>query len=208
MPGYNHPADCPCGWCVKESSTGWAKPAPSVPFFPRQFSTYESFVDPNARCPVCGESVFFYQSPYGGRVFFDDLGPPWPRHPCTSSEPLAKQSRPQSRLSHRAVPQWQGSGWEPLKIVRTYKEDDWWVVRADVLGPKERPIRLLFFLRPPLENKMVALFKGWDDQGFGEVSYLDENGESQGLWAYSYAEFALEKPEVAIGLRTRAKPPA
>ncbi len=47
------------------------------------FVSYPSYVNPNARCPVCSASVYFYQSPYGGRVFFDELGPPWPKHPCT-----------------------------------------------------------------------------------------------------------------------------
>jgi hypothetical protein len=49
------------------------------------FITYPSYVNPNARCPVCGANVYFYQSPYGGRVFFDELGPPWPKHPCTDN---------------------------------------------------------------------------------------------------------------------------
>lgn len=49
------------------------------------FITYPSYVNPNARCPVCGASVYFYQSPDGGRVFFDELGPPWPKHPCTDN---------------------------------------------------------------------------------------------------------------------------
>ncbi len=49
------------------------------------FITYPSYVNPNATCPVCGASVYFYQSPYGGRVFFDELGPPWPKHPCTDN---------------------------------------------------------------------------------------------------------------------------
>jgi hypothetical protein len=49
------------------------------------FITYPSYVNPNARCPVCDASVYFYQSPYGGRVFFDELGPPWPKHPCTDN---------------------------------------------------------------------------------------------------------------------------
>lgn len=31
-------------------------------------------------CPSCGGSVFFYQNEFGSRVFFDDLGPPWPKH--------------------------------------------------------------------------------------------------------------------------------
>jgi hypothetical protein len=47
---------------------------------------YPSYVNPNAHCPVCGAEVYFYQSPYGGRVLFDELGPPWPKHPCTSSD--------------------------------------------------------------------------------------------------------------------------
>ncbi|TPL45350.1 hypothetical protein [Mesorhizobium sp. B2-4-6] len=29
--------------------------------------------------------MFYYQSPYGGRVFFDHLGWPWPKHPCTDN---------------------------------------------------------------------------------------------------------------------------
>jgi len=52
------------------------------------------FVNPNATCPVCGEQVFYYQNENGSRVLFDELGPPWPKHPCTDtrliSAPLAE----------------------------------------------------------------------------------------------------------------------
>lgn len=48
-----------------------------------QFDEPRSYLNPNAKCPVCGASVFFYQSEDGGRVFFDDVGWPWPKHPCT-----------------------------------------------------------------------------------------------------------------------------
>ena len=41
--------------------------------------------NPNALCPVCGASVFYYQNRSGSRVFFDDLGWPWPKHPCTDN---------------------------------------------------------------------------------------------------------------------------
>ncbi len=51
----------------------------------KTFQTAVSYVNPNAHCPVCGDRVFYYQSPYGGRVFFDDLGWPWPKHPCTDN---------------------------------------------------------------------------------------------------------------------------
>ncbi|MFD1211494.1 SRPBCC domain-containing protein [Arthrobacter sp. GCM10027362] len=37
----------------------------------------------NARCPVCGQAVYFYANELGSKVYFDDLGPPWPKHPCT-----------------------------------------------------------------------------------------------------------------------------
>jgi len=40
------------------------------------------FVKPNARCPVCGSPVFYYENVNGGKVYFDELGPPWPKHPC------------------------------------------------------------------------------------------------------------------------------
>jgi len=43
---------------------------------------FDSWVDPNARCPRCGAEVFFYSNEFGSRVYFDDLGPPWPKHPC------------------------------------------------------------------------------------------------------------------------------
>jgi hypothetical protein len=44
------------------------------------------FVNPNADCPVCGQPVFFYQNHSGSRVYFDELGPPWPKHPCTDQD--------------------------------------------------------------------------------------------------------------------------
>jgi len=46
-----------------------------------------SLTIPNAACPVCGARVYFYQNEFGSRVFFDDLGPPWPKHPCTDNAP-------------------------------------------------------------------------------------------------------------------------
>ena len=41
------------------------------------------YLIPNATCPVCGAEVFFFQNEHGSRVFFDELGTPWPKHPCT-----------------------------------------------------------------------------------------------------------------------------
>lgn len=88
-----------------------------------------SFVDPNASCPVCGEQVFFYRSPFNGRVFFDELGPPWPKHPCTDNAgqwspgaPL-KTSASDTETSKRKA-EWQRSGWKPFRCRKTEYDKD------------------------------------------------------------------------------------
>ena len=57
------------------------------------------YVNPNAKCPVCREAVYFYANKHGSRVFFDDLGPPWPKHHCTDNprEPVAPRGAPTRR---------------------------------------------------------------------------------------------------------------
>ena len=66
--------------------------------------TYQSFVNPNAHCPQCHAPVFFYQSPYGGRVYFDELGPPWPKHQCINNEKFLVQG----------AYHWQTNDWKPF----------------------------------------------------------------------------------------------
>src|SRR5580698_9339053 len=82
------------GWIERETQSGQR--------FVFGWVEYPSYVNPNARCPVCGADVYFYQSPYGGRVFFDELGPPWPKHPCTSSN----DSPGWRRLRETGVERW------------------------------------------------------------------------------------------------------
>lgn len=60
-------------------SSGGKSSAPTA----KPFQKVGSYINPNARCLVCGDQVFYYQSPYGGRVFFNDVGWPWDKHPCT-----------------------------------------------------------------------------------------------------------------------------
>lgn len=89
---WNHRPNCTCGW------GGWGAtysrgvtvaptrllPASKIinPIYAQGLASY---TNPNAHCPVCGAQVFFYQSQDGGRVFFDHLGKPWPKHPCTDN---------------------------------------------------------------------------------------------------------------------------
>lgn len=69
-----------------------------------------AYVIPNARCPVCGQQVFFYGNQHGSRVYFDELGDPWPKHPCMDQsdhdgdvdydelEPVARAGRDVGRV--------------------------------------------------------------------------------------------------------------
>ena len=34
------------------------------------------------RCPTCSERVFYFHCNCGSKVFFDELGDPWPKHQC------------------------------------------------------------------------------------------------------------------------------
>ncbi|MBL7766836.1 MAG: hypothetical protein JNJ58_12120 [Chitinophagaceae bacterium] len=37
---------------------------------------------PNAKCPNCKRPVFYYQNELGSKVYFENLGKPWPIHYC------------------------------------------------------------------------------------------------------------------------------
>ncbi|RLJ36253.1 hypothetical protein BCF46_3835 [Litoreibacter meonggei] len=120
LTGHNHYPGCNCGWCLGGGNqNGGGVPAAPVtkPLRP-VYSEYEKhqatqtlkgygatsysrcFVNPNASCPVCGQPVYFYANQHGSRVFFDELGKPWAKHPCTDNGGAASGSarlRPSSR---------------------------------------------------------------------------------------------------------------
>lgn len=118
---WNHPPECSCGWGgeghLGRGTASRLENNQGQKYY--AFTGYSSYTNPNARCPVCGVYVFFYQSPEGGRVFFDELGPPWPKHPCTSNNPLGKTTSKQIYHSFSGlVPsyKWEADGWLPFDI--------------------------------------------------------------------------------------------
>jgi len=132
---WNHPPNCTCGWGGEGHlgiRTGGSAHS-ALAGFARLGASLGSFTNPNAHCPVCGADVFFYASPDGGRVFFDELGPPWPKHPCTDngSTPIRSVPRPpmmRARTGRRAY-SWQEEGWEPFlpDDVRSYTPELFYV---------------------------------------------------------------------------------
>ncbi len=128
---WNHPINCRCGWGgeghLGQSSGGYGAHEASLPSFAswaraHYQSESRGYTNPSARCPVCQAAVFFYQSPDGGRVFFDELGPPWPKHPCTdtrsagSSPPSFAQRNPLSSVAFAGTTRyrWQDDEWAPF----------------------------------------------------------------------------------------------
>jgi hypothetical protein len=68
---------------------------------------------------ICGAPVYFYRSPYDGRVFFDALGWPWPKHRCTDSSRYATRNG-HSRGVPSVEPAWRIEGWHPLLSAKIY----------------------------------------------------------------------------------------
>jgi hypothetical protein len=175
MPGNNHPFDCPCGWCWKISSSDsddWPR-WDNGPRWPRLRCTLESYTIPNARCPVCGEPVFFYQSPYNGRVFFDALGPPWPKHSCTDN-PRIRVERFVVPLNHKPKPfEWQVEGWEPVIIEQIEKVGDWARLKLKLISLQRGSfiVRAMSW-RDELAPGLPAHIKPLDVFGIGRISIL------------------------------------
>lgn len=173
MPGYNHYPWCACGWCVKDRGPV------SIPAEPwaRRAMTCDSYVDPNARCPVCGADVFFYRSPYGGRVFFDVLGPPWPKHPCTDNG-VPPPARLRSGHGPTRPPAWAMEGWSAVaSLSLTERTDRWREVTATRVG-RARPLRALLEAGAEPPTGSPVFVKGAGEDGTGRATWLDQRGTS------------------------------
>jgi hypothetical protein len=147
MDGRPTPIHLNGGWCEGTKTVvrkGSAKP----------FASVESYTDPNAVCPVCGASVFFYQNVHGSRVFFDNLGWPWPKHPCTDNP--ATQSghiNPPKRVKGR---QTGNVGSLAIYLLDQLSED------AGALSLKFRDIRNPLFVRTLRIPLSELRSQGWD----------------------------------------------
>lgn len=89
---HNHRQPCNCGFGEGRNSSFSSRKSYYIErtnFADKVLKSFPinefSITVPNAICPVCGEKVFFYQNNYGSRVFFDVLGKPWTKHPCTDN---------------------------------------------------------------------------------------------------------------------------
>lgn len=54
------------------------------------------------RCKICDEEIFYWECTCGSKVFFDELGEPWPIHKCIGSQQVRnprKLKRPKHHLA-------------------------------------------------------------------------------------------------------------
>lgn len=112
---WNHAPDCSCGWGGTFYGQGYRDGAGDSWHWQRS----DSYTVPNARCPKCSVNVYFYRSPFGGTVYFDDLGPPWPKHPCMDLGRSPSTVRPQrfpavTAGSRPAAASKREPGWRPM----------------------------------------------------------------------------------------------
>ena len=121
---WNHPSNCRCGWGgdghLGQGGFRGHSSLTAAPYGHSGFRSLHSFTNPNARCPVCAQPVYFYQSPHGGRVFFDELGGDWPKHPCTDKSSASK-GRPTARSTTHNLPTAESlarTGWSPMPVTR------------------------------------------------------------------------------------------
>ena len=166
---HNHSPGCNCGWGGQGNvdnlihnwigqNTNTYKPHSYTPsphpkkYLEPHWALYSSYVQPNAHCPVCGASVYFYQSPYGGRVFFDELGPPWPKHPCTDiqSSNISKPknfrdsyttTKEEKSLIHDTPNKtyiWQSDGWIPFSVERTRTQGSKLLIEGHLLTKQQK----------------------------------------------------------------------
>lgn len=108
---WNHPPGCLCNFAG--GNRGYIPP-PNSGF---RWVSGENYAYPNAKCPRCGQLVFFIRPDLGGAVYFDEIGPPWPRHPCMDTDP-----RP------RSVPLTRGD-WTLINPDAIYKEGYFFFIR-------------------------------------------------------------------------------
>lgn len=99
---------------LSPTTTRVPKRAVEVSRTPHRPSRPRGLPNPNSTCPVCGAAVYFYSNTAGSKVYFDELGPPWPKHPCMDSRQFERYNawlslpRPGAEASAYSAPGWAG----------------------------------------------------------------------------------------------------
>lgn len=152
----NHYPGCDCGFGGSTRHGEGISPSPRLP----ASSVHRgSITIPGAECPVCGAPVFYYANSAGSRVFFDELGPPWPKHGCTDNGNPIYAPVSRELMAPRVEQEW-----ACMRVIQSTRQDNE-VVRL-VLGGSDKN-RTLYF------KHSIRPFAGMDESiGVREVVFL------------------------------------
>jgi len=138
---------------------------------------------------VCKASVYYYENEHGSRVFFDNIGPPWPKHPCTDTGlqvvhqgcfPTARASSDISELLRWWEVKNAGPNFE------TRESADSWAL-ATILDRFKRGTRVFLVLRPLQSPRSKEVYASCTSlpkcccKGFcvsvrkGQINFFDTN---------------------------------
>lgn len=105
-----------------------------------------AFTIPNVTCQRCGAKVFYYEHPNGARVLFDQLGPPWPKHPCYEVTQKGKVRKPAVTKPCTDWASWRQGLWSPVIVQANVLSEDGKNVKVMAIGESHR----VFFELPLL----------------------------------------------------------
>ncbi|SUA51218.1 Uncharacterized conserved protein [Oligella ureolytica] len=216
---WNHPPNCSCGWggvwysSNNDGSDSWLFNKQSRERrLGTQTGTLKSiavgYTNPNAVCPVCFEQVYYYESPYGGKVYFDELGPPWPKHPCTSNEGSSSFTGVSSSIP-REKP-WHLNDWLPLvdvKLSSYYSKNS---CLYSIEGLSEKTKIQLYFRATDLPYADIVRYQKTLQRGVFNLSMLYYDPPTL-AWhvvnvnAYTSDTKAIEEGQTAIFLKVHGK---
>lgn len=166
---WNHPINCTCGWGGQGHAGRrvYDEAARLAPYLG------SCFREPNALCPVCDEPIYYVEPRSGGRVFFDELGPPWPKHPCTD---IASHdfSRPAIAPKESKIPAWKKDGWVPLEIKEVEKQKAATSLKGTLEG---KSLEVYVYTKyDPIDMNCPVLVKPLDGETY-KVSCVHSNGQ-------------------------------
>lgn len=114
------------------------------------YNDFRSFTVPNVKCKTCGQPVYYYEHPSGSRVLFDELGPPWPLHPCFAAGQSIKNKS--AKPSVNAVSK-KEKGWLPVVIEKAHLLQD----RVDVRARTEKAVLNFHIAASTLRARKIAV---------------------------------------------------
>ena len=199
--GNKHSADCNCGWGGVNYGTGnitmsnaynqifQIKEKAINKNIYREFTKkeYKNFIVPNVECNCCKQLIFFYQSPYGGKVFFEELGPPWKKHCCepkccASTKNNIPKKISQSNLTLENInPTWEKDKWTFCLSIREQPCDS--NVKKIIIKSMKNNIEYSFFIQKKyfeleLKYGLPIYFRQLLNDRYFEISFYS-NKESK-----------------------------